>query len=114
MTELELEPDSFDAVVAAYVFNHVPQDELGPLTVRIATWLRPGGYLLATFSTSDNPGSTDEWLGVEMYFAGFPPDQNRRLVAAAGLEVVHDELEQLIEPEYGNARFQWLLARRPE
>lgn len=122
-TELELEPQSFDAVVAAYVLNHVPQDELGPLVQRITSWLRPGGHFLATFPTNDNPGWTGEWLGVEMFFAGFPPEENRRLVEAAGLDVLGDEIEVSIEPDDGDSgtdagesevRFQWLLARKPE
>jgi len=112
-TELRLEAESFDAVVAAYVLNHLPQDELGPLARRVANWLRPGGHLLATFGTSDNPGWTGEWLGVEMFFAGLPPEDNRRLVEDAGLEVLRDEIEVSTEPE-GEARFQWLLARKPE
>jgi ubiquinone/menaquinone biosynthesis C-methylase UbiE len=112
-TELEVEAESFDAVVAAYVLNHVPQDELGPLTRRVAGWLRPGGYFLATFATSDNPGWTGEWLGVEMFFAGLPPEENSRLVEEAGLEILRNEIEVSIEPE-GEARFQWLLARKPK
>ena len=111
--ELQLEAASFDAVVAAYVLNHVPPQELGPLLRRVAGWLRPGGYLLATFATEDNPGWTGEWLGVEMYFAGLSPEENRRLVEAAGLEIVSDDVEVSLEPD-GEARFQWLLARRPE
>jgi SAM-dependent methyltransferase len=123
ITELELDPASFDAVVAAYVLNHVPQDELGPLVQRVASWLRPGGHFLATFPTNDNPGWTGEWLGVEMFFAGFPPGENRQLVEAAGLEVLRDEIEVSIEPDDGDsgtapgaseARFQWLLARKPQ
>jgi predicted TPR repeat methyltransferase len=113
ITDLELDAASFDAVVAAYVLNHVPTEELGPLLRRVAAWLRPGGYLLATFAAEDNPGWTGEWLGVAMYFAGLAPEENRRLVEAVGLEIVDDELEVSIEPG-GEARFQWLLARRPE
>jgi predicted TPR repeat methyltransferase len=112
-TELELEPNSFDAVVAAYVLNHLPQEEFAPLAERVAGWLRPDGYFLATFPTNDNPGWTGNWLGVQMFFAGLPPAENRRLVEAAGLEVLNDEIEVSIEPE-GEARFQWLLARRRE
>lgn len=111
-TELELDAASFDAAVAAYVLNHVPQEELGPLLRRVAGWLRPGGYFLGTFPTTDNPGWRGEWLGVEMFFAGFPPEENRRLVEEAGLELLGDEIEVSVEPE-GEARFQWLLARRP-
>jgi ubiquinone/menaquinone biosynthesis C-methylase UbiE len=65
VTELELDDEAFDAVVAAYVLNHVPQDELPPLARRIACWLRPGGHFLASFGTTDNPGRTGEWLGVQ-------------------------------------------------
>jgi SAM-dependent methyltransferase len=109
-TELELEPDSFDAVVAAYVLNHLPPEELAPLARRVARWLRPGGYFLATFGTSDNPGWRGEWLGVEMFFAGLPPEENRRLLEEAGLHVLRDEIETSIEPE-GEARFQWILGK---
>jgi predicted TPR repeat methyltransferase len=112
-TELELHPESFDAVVAAYVLNHLPPEELGPLARKVASWLRSGGYFLASYGTSDLPGWTGEWLGVEMFFGGLPPEENRRLVEDAGLEVLADELEVSQEPE-GEARFQWLLARRPE
>jgi cyclopropane fatty-acyl-phospholipid synthase-like methyltransferase len=112
-TELELERGSFDAVVAAYVLNHLPQDELGPLAHKIAGWLRAGGYMLASFGTSENPGWTGEWLGVEMFFAALPPEDNRRLVEEAGLDILREEIEVSIEPE-GEARFQWLLARKPE
>jgi SAM-dependent methyltransferase len=112
-TELELDPESFDAVVAAYVLNHLPPEELGPLARKVARWLRPGGYFLASYGASDLPGWTGEWLGVEMFFGGLPPEENRRLVEDARLEVLADELEVSQEPE-GEARFQWLLARRPE
>lgn len=112
-TELELPEASFDAVVAFYVLNHVPQDELAPLLGRIARWLRPGGHLLAVFPARDDPGSVSEWLGVEMYFAGFEPETNRRLVEQAGLAVVEDELEALVEPEHGEGMWQWVLARKP-
>jgi predicted TPR repeat methyltransferase len=113
ITEVELDDEAFDAVVAAYVLNHLPQDELAPLACRIARWLRPGGHFLGSFGTTDNPGWTGEWLGVRMFFAGLPPEENRRLVEEAGLEVLRDEIEVLAEPE-GEARFQWLLARKPE
>lgn len=114
LTELELEPASFDAVVAFYVLNHVPREKLAELLRRIAVWLRPGGYLLATFGATDNPGWRGEWVGgVEMFFSGYEPDVTLRLVRGAGLDVVRDDLEAIEEPE-GEATFLWVLARRPE
>ena len=110
-TELELAGGSFDAVVAFYVLNHVPQQALGPLLERVAGWLRPGGLFLATFPTADNPGWVGEWLGTQMFFAGSAPATNRRLVEDAGLEVVREVVETMDEPE-GEVRWQWLLARR--
>jgi SAM-dependent methyltransferase len=111
VTEADLPPASFDAVVSLYVLNNLPQAELPPLLQRIGEWLRPGGWFLASLPSSDNPGWRGEWLGVEMYFAGCDPETNRELAEQAGLEVVRDELENMVEPE-GEVRWQWLLAQR--
>jgi SAM-dependent methyltransferase len=107
-----LPAESFDAVVSFYVLNNLPPDELGPLLRDVARWLRPGGWFLASLPGSDNPGWRGEWLGAEMFFAGCDAETNRRLAEEAGLEVVRDELETMVEPE-GEVRWQWLLARRP-
>jgi predicted TPR repeat methyltransferase len=111
-TQVELPPASFDAVVSFYVLNNLPQAELGPLLQRVAGWLRPGGWFLASLASSENPGWRGEWLGTEMYFAGCDPATNRRLTEEAGLEIVRDELETMVEPE-GEVRWHWLLARLP-
>jgi SAM-dependent methyltransferase len=110
-THVELEPGSFDAVVSLYVFNHVPRDELAPLLGRIADWLRPGGYLLASFGASDLPGWYGTWLdGVETFFSGYESETTLGLVRSAGFEVVRNDLETIREPE-GEATFFWVLAR---
>jgi SAM-dependent methyltransferase len=108
--QVELPEASFDAVASFYVLNNLPQDDLGPLLRRVAAWLRPGGWFLASFPSSDNPGWRGEWLGTEMYFAGCAPETNRHLTEEAGLEVVRDEFETMVEPE-GEVRWHWLLAR---
>lgn len=112
-TTVSFEPDSFDAVVAFYTFNHVPRKELGPLLQRIAAWLRPGGHLLASFGAEDLAA----WYGIavgglETFFSGYAPPVTLGLVGDAGLRVVHDELETIREPE-GDATFLWVLARKP-
>ncbi len=63
-----------------------------------------------TLGASDLPGWTGEWLGQPTHFAGFPPEENRRLLADAGLELQRDELVTIQEPE-GEATFHWVLAQ---
>jgi SAM-dependent methyltransferase len=111
MTELDLPAESFDAVVSAYAFNHVPRKDLAELIPRIGVWLRGRGYLLASFGVSGGEGIEEDWLGVPMFFASFSADENRDLVIRAGLDVIRDEVVSISEPE-GEARFQWILARK--
>ena len=109
LTELELPAGSFEAVCSFYVFNHVPRDLLAPLLRNVHGWLVPGGWLLAAFGASDNPGWTGEWLGAETFFSGFPPEVNSRLVREAGFRIERDEVVEFEEPE-GPVQFQWVLA----
>lgn len=114
VTEVDLETDSFDAVVSVYAFNHVPQVDLPPLLTKVGRWLRPGGYLLASFGRSGGEGIQEDFLGVPMFFASYAEGENSGFVRAAGLDIERDEVVPIIEPDYGEARFQWILARKPE
>jgi SAM-dependent methyltransferase len=109
-TELDLPAGSFDAVVAFYVFNHVPRDLLAPVLARIHVWLVPGGLLLTAFGVSDMEGWTGEWLGAQTFFSSFPPEVNSRLVREAGFMIERDEVITFDEPE-GPVSFQWVLAQ---
>jgi SAM-dependent methyltransferase len=109
-TELDLPAGSFDAVVAFYVFNHVPRDLLAPVLARIHVWLVPGGRLLTAFGVSDMEGWTGEWLGAQTFFSSFPPEVNSRLVREAGFMIERDEVITFDEPE-GPVSFQWVLAQ---
>jgi len=110
-TALELEPESFDAVVSFYAFNHVPRELLAPTFARIHRWLVPGGLLMTALGTSDTEAWTGEWLGAPTFFSSFPPETNTRLVREAGFEILRDELVTFREPD-GDVTFQWVLARR--
>ena len=109
--ELDLPVESFDAECSFYVFNHVPRERLGPLLERVAGWLRPGGLALNAFGASDLPGWTGEFLGAETFFAGYEPPENTRLVEAAGLTILRDEVVTFTEPE-GPVQFHWILAHK--
>jgi ubiquinone/menaquinone biosynthesis C-methylase UbiE len=110
--ELEFAAETFDGVTAFYSIMHVPREEHRALLGRITRWLKPGGLFLASLSHLGGDDWTGEWLGVEMFFSGFDAETNRRLVRAAGLELVVDELVWMREPQ-GDVAFLWVLARKP-
>ncbi len=109
LTEVDFAAQSFDAVCAFYVLNHVPRDLLPALFARVHAWLRPGGWFLATLGASDVENWHGEWLGVPMYFSGHVPERNRELLA--DFELVDDEVVTIAEPE-GEVSFHWILARK--
>jgi cyclopropane fatty-acyl-phospholipid synthase-like methyltransferase len=111
LTAVDFDPGTFDAVVAYYVFNHVPRELLAPTLARAHAWLTPGGSLLATFGTLDQPEWTGAFLGAETFFSSHPPDVTARIVRDAGFDILRDEVVELREPE-GDVRFHWVLASR--
>jgi SAM-dependent methyltransferase len=113
LTQVEFPEASFDAVVAFYVFNHVPQAEQAPAFERISGWLRPGGRLMLSLGASDTDDEVeDDWLGVPMFFAGFEPDVNERSLLEAGFELELSETRGQLEEGQGEATFHWVIARK--
>lgn len=109
--EVELSAASFDGVTAFYSISHLPREEHASLFERVARWLRPNGLFLATLGANDSADWIGDWLGRPMFFSSFGADANRRLVEAAGFELVIDEGLDTIEPE-GAMPFLWVLARK--
>jgi SAM-dependent methyltransferase len=102
---------SFDAVTAFYSISHVPRERHGELFRRVATWLKPGGSFLAVLGAGDLPDWTGDWLGVPMFFSSHGPEQNRRLLQAAGFALIVDEVVPIQEPD-GEVSFQWVIAEQ--
>jgi SAM-dependent methyltransferase len=112
MAELALAPASLDAAAAFYSLIHVPRQEQAALLGRIATWLRPGGLLVATMGVRADPGSVDGFFGAPMYWSGYGAEANRRAIMAAGFEVIR-AAERSVD-EFGDpVTFLWVVARRP-
>jgi SAM-dependent methyltransferase len=110
--ELEVASASIDAVVALYLFGHIPADEQGLLIRRIATWLRPGGWLLATFGAGDPGEEVDEnWLGAPMFFASLGRESYLPLLRDSGIDPLRYEVVVQHEPGHGEVAFRWVLAR---
>jgi SAM-dependent methyltransferase len=112
MAELDFPPALFDAVVGFYSLIHLPRAEHAALLGRIASWLRPGGLLLATMGAGDAPGSVEpDWLGAPMFWSHFDADTNRALVRQAGLDLLDDSV--MADDEHGQpVPFLWIVARK--
>jgi SAM-dependent methyltransferase len=87
--QLPFAPESFAGVVMIYSLFHLPRDEHAPLFARIAGWLRPGGWLLATLAQTSHPGYVEEdFHGVRMYWSHFAEREYNPMLARAGFTVV--------------------------
>ena len=105
---------SFDAVVSLFMLGHVPRAEQEPLLRKIATWLRPGGLLLATMGTADAADVVEEdWLGAPMFFASFDEPANLRMLERSGFVIAAARVVPFDEPGPGLVRFMWVLASTP-
>jgi SAM-dependent methyltransferase len=112
ITQLDLPAASFDAVAAFYTFIHVPREEQSKLLRDIASWLRPGGLLVATMSVeSVKADYAEDFLGAPMYWSGFDGETNKRLVEEAGLRIVSAQEETAIEFDRP-VTFLWVVARK--
>jgi cyclopropane fatty-acyl-phospholipid synthase-like methyltransferase len=112
VTSVGFPPASFDGVAAFYSLSHVPAEEHAVLFGRIAGWLPPGGAFLASLGVGDESNSTDEWLGVPMFFSSHSAKTNRALLRAAGFDLRVDEIVTIREPEQ-EATFQWVIGVKP-
>jgi SAM-dependent methyltransferase len=69
MTSLRFPPGTFAAIVSFFAIIHLPVHEHRPLLERCFTWLRPGGYLMATVGYQAWTGYKEEWYGAPMYWS---------------------------------------------
>ncbi len=108
---MEFPAESFDAISAFYVVDHIPRDEHARLFSRIERWLRPGGYLVFTIEPKDEPGVVGDWLGAPMFFSQFDSEKTLELVRGAGFQVLRHAIES--QTEGGReVTYLWVLARK--
>jgi SAM-dependent methyltransferase len=111
MANMAFPADSFDLVTAFYSIIHLAREEHGRLLRRVARWLRPGGGLIASLGTSGGDAYEEDWLGVPMYWSSWDERTNRRLLEAAGLDLLVDTVETSLE-DGQTVAFQWVIARK--
>jgi SAM-dependent methyltransferase len=110
MTSAEFAAASFGAVTAFYSITHIPRDLHSELFQHIASWLQPGGILLASLGAEAAPDWTGEWLGTEMFFSQHDATTNLGLIQEAGLVV---ERAEIVAQDNEDAKFLWVIARKP-
>lgn len=107
-TELELAPSSFDAVVATATFAQIDSDDVVAMLGRIRTWLRPGGYLLATLGNR----SLSRVVRPDIRLKN-PKDDFRGAFLDAGFELLDHEIVRPQAREEGRGRRElFVLAQR--
>jgi len=107
--------ESWDAVCAFFPFLQMSRADTAGVLAGIARWLVPGGYLLVVTVPLDGERLPSEFLGHPVEITSFAPDALSEQVAAAGLEVLHTQLE-LFQPDKPGAQAEehlLITARRP-
>lgn len=114
MAALDFPPETFDGVSAFYSIIHLPRDEHGAMLKSIASWLRPGGLLVASLGTGDTEVDFDQsWMGTPMFWSTYDAETNRRLVEESGLQTI-SALAETTTSHGDSETFLWVVARKPE
>jgi cyclopropane fatty-acyl-phospholipid synthase-like methyltransferase len=109
MMSAEVPEGSLDAVVAFYSIIHLPREEQIQIVKRCHSFVKPGGFFLANFASQPSEGNVNEdWLGMKSYWSGWGAEESMKIVKDAGFEVVFQE----VLDEFGDASFQWVIARK--
>jgi SAM-dependent methyltransferase len=113
ITKLALRSASVDAVASFYAFGHIPSALHRAVFRSIATWLRPGGILLASAPVHRGDAVVPDWLGVPMFFGGIGENATRQALDDARLLL--ETFDTIQEDEGGGqlVEFSWIVARRP-
>lgn len=112
MSELELEEQTFDAIVSCYSIEHVPRERHELLFTRIHGWLKPGGRLLFAVEAREAFEAVGTWLDTPMYFSLLPEDEMLELLERVGLRIERRETEAQVEGGR-EIEYLWVSARRP-
>ena len=80
---------TFDALISFYAIFHLPREEHSELFHRIHTWLKPGGYLLATVTRlSEEAYTEDDFFGGTMYWSNYGLADYRRILHELGFTLL--------------------------
>ena len=113
-TNIELPSGAFDAVVAFFVFNHLPRAEHAPMFGRVWSWLRPGGRFMLSLGASDTDDEVERGLARRPdVLRGLPAGRERALAPRRGVRA--GALGDAERDRTGGQEvtFHWVIARKP-
>ncbi|MFD3722053.1 class I SAM-dependent methyltransferase [Streptomyces sp. NPDC058674] len=105
----------FDAVCSFFPLLMMDQPEVAAALERMASWVRPGGYLVLATVPGDIRGLDIEFMGHRVTVSSLSTEDHLARLAAQGLEVLHHRTE-LFQPAGGLAEPEehlFCYARRP-
>ncbi|MEU3451260.1 class I SAM-dependent methyltransferase [Streptomyces thermolilacinus] len=105
----------YDAVCAFFPLLVMDQPEVAASLTRMASWVAPGGALALATVPGDIRGLDIVWMGHPVTVSSLSADEHLRLLAAAGLEVVHHHtaVYRPHGPDAGPEEHLYVHARRP-
>jgi len=92
MSDLDLAPQSFDAVTCFYALIHVPRDQHARVLENFNRVLKPNGYLLLITGNNDNPDDVDDFFGAKMYWSHYDRATSLQMISDAGFEIEWDKV----------------------
>jgi 2-polyprenyl-3-methyl-5-hydroxy-6-metoxy-1,4-benzoquinol methylase len=106
VTRIEFAVASFDAIVCLYVLIHLPAPAQQLLLHRLASWLRPGGLLVATTGAAAWTGIEENWLGGDapLWWSHPGAATYRRWLRDAGFTV---DAEEFVPEGNGGHQLFW-------
>ncbi|MFD3807831.1 class I SAM-dependent methyltransferase [Streptomyces sp. NPDC058611] len=106
----------FDAVCSFFPLLMMDQPEVAAALERMASWVRPGGYLVLATVPGDIRGLGIEFMGHRVTVSSLSTGDHLARLAAGGLEVLHHRTV-LFQPAGGLAEPEehlFCYARRPD
>lgn len=113
MRDLDIEPDTVDAVTAVYSLFHVPKADHRLLFDKIYRWLKPEGRFLFTYATNLYTGQDTfegykEFLGENLFYSHKTPEQLYDDLLHAGFRIISTAYRNI-----GSEVFLWVTAQKP-
>ena len=114
MSELDFEPETFEAVIAFHSIIHVPRADHPALLADVHRWLRPGGRFLATLTVTDFEGEEGDWegWGAAMRWSHYDGETNVEMLRETGFELLYAEPRTGKGTGDAEETWLWVLARK--